>query len=51
MRKVYSALFMSLDGTVESPEKWQFDQFDGDMAQAHRFADNRERRRPSDLRT
>lgn len=34
MRKIYSALFMSLDGIVESPEKWQFDHFDGDMAQA-----------------
>jgi dihydrofolate reductase len=31
MRKVASGLFMTLDGVVESPEKWQFDYFDEDM--------------------
>lgn len=31
MRKVTSALFISLDGVVESPEQWQFDYFDADM--------------------
>jgi dihydrofolate reductase len=31
MRKVVSALFISLDGITESPEKWQFDHFDEDM--------------------
>jgi dihydrofolate reductase len=31
MRKVVSGLFISLDGVVESPDKWQFDHFDEDM--------------------
>ena len=31
MRKVLSALFISLDGVVESPNLWQFDHFDADM--------------------
>lgn len=31
MRKVVSGLFISLDGVAESPEKWQFDNFDNDM--------------------
>lgn len=31
MRKVTSGLFISLDGVVESPEQWQFDNFDVDM--------------------
>jgi len=31
MRKVNSALFITLDGVTEAPEKWQFDAFDDDM--------------------
>lgn len=31
MRKVVSGLFITLDGVVESPEKWSFDHFDEDM--------------------
>ena len=31
MRKVIAGLFVSLDGVVESPDKWQFDHFDNDM--------------------
>jgi dihydrofolate reductase len=31
MKKVVAGLFMSLDGVVESPDKWQFDSFDEDM--------------------
>lgn len=31
MRKVVSGLFISLDGVVGSPEKWQFDHFDPEM--------------------
>ncbi len=31
MKKVVAGLFMSLDGVVESPDKWQFDSFDDDM--------------------
>ena len=31
MRKVVAGLFISLDGVVESPDKWQFDHFDDDM--------------------
>jgi dihydrofolate reductase len=31
MRKVVSWLFMSLDGVVEAPNKWQFDVMDDDM--------------------
>jgi dihydrofolate reductase len=34
MRKLISGLFISLDGVVESPEKWQFDVFDNDMGAA-----------------
>ncbi len=34
MRKVTSGLFISLDGVTESPDKWQFDNFDDDMAAA-----------------
>ena len=34
MRKVVAALFISLDGVVESPDKWQFDHFDADMMSA-----------------
>lgn len=32
MRKVVSGLFISLDGVVESPDKWSFDHFDEGMA-------------------
>ena len=28
MRKVVAGLFISLDGIAESPDKWQFDNFD-----------------------
>ncbi len=28
MRKVITGLFISLDGVVESPNQWQFDNFD-----------------------
>jgi dihydrofolate reductase len=31
MRKVVSGLFISLDGVVEAPNQWQFDNFDEDM--------------------
>lgn len=31
MRKVSAGLFISLDGVIESPEKWQFDRFDEGM--------------------
>lgn len=31
MKKVVAGLFMSLDGVVDSPDKWQFDSFDEDM--------------------
>ena len=31
MRKVVAGLFISLDGVIESPDKWQFDHFDDDM--------------------
>lgn len=34
MRKVFSGLFISLDGVVEAPNEWQFDNFDNDMAEA-----------------
>ena len=34
MRKVVSGLFISVDGVVESPDKWQFDNFDEGMGQA-----------------
>ena len=31
MRKVVAGLFISLDGIAESPDKWQFDNFDEGM--------------------
>ena len=31
MRKVVAGLFISLDGVTESPNQWQFDNFDADM--------------------
>ncbi|MGH3088979.1 MAG: dihydrofolate reductase family protein [Rubrobacteraceae bacterium] len=31
MRKVVARLLMTLDGVVESPDKWEFDSFDDDM--------------------
>jgi dihydrofolate reductase len=31
MRKVVAGLFISLDGVTESPDKWQFDNFDAEM--------------------
>ena len=31
MRKIISGLFISLDGVVEAPYKWQFDVFDEEM--------------------
>ncbi len=34
MRKVVAGLFISLDGVIESPEKWQFEHFDDDMMAA-----------------
>ena len=34
MRKVVSGLFISLDGVTESPDQWQFDNFDEDMMAA-----------------
>lgn len=34
MRKIVSGLFITLDGVVESPDQWQFDNFDEDMAAA-----------------
>jgi dihydrofolate reductase len=34
MRKVISGLFISLDGVTESPNLWQFDNFDADMMAA-----------------
>ncbi len=34
MRTVVAGLFISLDGVVEAPNKWQFDHFDADMAAA-----------------
>ncbi len=34
MRKIVAGLFMSLDGVVESPEKWQFPYFNDEMGQA-----------------
>jgi dihydrofolate reductase len=33
MRKVVAGLFMSLDGVVESPEKWQFPWFNDEMGE------------------
>ncbi|RPJ23604.1 MAG: dihydrofolate reductase [Planctomycetaceae bacterium] len=34
MRNIIASLFMSLDGVVEAPDKWQFDHFDAEMASA-----------------
>ena len=34
MRKVIAGLFISLDGVTESPNEWQFDNFDADMVAA-----------------
>ncbi len=34
MRKIVSGLFISLDGVVESPDKWHFPYFDDDMGAA-----------------
>ena len=34
MRKVFAGLFISLDGVVEAPNLWQFDNFDEDMMAA-----------------
>jgi dihydrofolate reductase len=34
MRQVIAGLFISLDGVTEAPDKWQFDNFDADMAEA-----------------
>ena len=34
MRKVTAALFISLDGVVEAPNRWQFDAFDDEMLAA-----------------
>jgi len=31
MRKVVAGLYISLDGVVESPDKWQFDHFDDEI--------------------
>jgi len=31
MRKIISGLFISLNGVVESPVNWQFDNFDTEM--------------------
>jgi dihydrofolate reductase len=34
MKKVASGLFISLDGVTESPDQWQFDNFDAEMVAA-----------------
>ena len=34
MRKVTAGLFVSLDGVVESPEKWHFPYFNDEMGEA-----------------
>jgi hypothetical protein len=34
MRKIKSNFFISLDGVVESPDKWHFPYFDDDMGAA-----------------
>jgi dihydrofolate reductase len=34
MRRLVAGLFMSLDGVVESPERWQLPYFDDEMGQA-----------------
>ena len=33
MRKIVAGLFISLDGVVESPEKWHFPYFNDEMGQ------------------
>ncbi|MFI7443016.1 dihydrofolate reductase family protein [Nonomuraea indica] len=33
MRKIVAGLFISLDGVVESPQKWHFPYFDGELAE------------------
>ncbi len=38
MRKIVAALFISLDGVVQSPDQWQFDHFDEDMGTAMQAA-------------
>lgn len=38
MRKIVAALFISLDGVVQSPDQWQFDHFDEDMGVAMQAA-------------
>ena len=38
MRKVVASELMSLDGVVESPEKWHFPYFNDEMAEAIRAA-------------
>ena len=38
MRKIASGLFISIDGVVESPDKWQFDHFDEGMMAAMKAA-------------
>src|SRR5215207_1962928 len=34
MRKIVSSFFLSLDGVMESPEKWHFPYFDDEMGEA-----------------
>ena len=34
MRKVVAGLFISLDGVIQSPNQWQFDNFDNEMMAA-----------------
>ncbi|GAA5532019.1 dihydrofolate reductase family protein [Deinococcus aluminii] len=34
MRKIVAGLFVSLDGVVEAPHRWQFEHFDEDVAAA-----------------
>ncbi len=33
MRKIVAGLFMSLDGVIESPDKWHFPYFNNEMGQ------------------
>ena len=33
MRKVTAGLFHSVDGVVEAPDQWQFDQFDDELGE------------------
>ena len=51
MRKVTAGLFHSIDGVVEAPDQWQFDQFDdelgallGKVLERHRYRHPRPRR-------